>query len=67
MSALASARRLRTYARRADDVFDRIAEELLEDPGAFWKRHRSKVVVLATSAAFSGLATLVVHRLTAPF
>ncbi|MGH8308833.1 MAG: hypothetical protein ACRETX_03465 [Steroidobacteraceae bacterium] len=40
---------------------------MLEDPSAFWKRHRAKVVVLAVSAIFSGVATVLMHRFTAPF
>jgi hypothetical protein len=65
--ALAAVSRLPAVARRADVYFERVAEELLEDPAAFWKRHRGKVVVLATSAVFSGLATVIAHRLTASF
>jgi hypothetical protein len=62
--AVAAVSRLSVYARRADSYFESITEELFTDPAAFWKRHRAKVVVLATSAAFSGLATVVAHRLT---
>ena len=67
IKALAAASRWLTNAHRTDGFFDRMAAELMEDPGAFWQKHRAKVVVFATSAVVSGLATVVMHRFTSPF
>jgi hypothetical protein len=63
LQALAALSRIIPLMRRTDAWFDRAADELAEDPGTFWKRHRAKVVIFAVSLAVSSIATLFAERL----
>lgn len=66
MYALALLRGVPVHLCRFGRACEHVADELLADAPAFWRRHRGRVLILVVSASVSGVLGYVGERLNGP-